>query len=311
MTTASFKCSQQELYTISRLGWENCQQHISSFTHFSPQYTPAFITNCQAEVDTAAALPDEQARGAASETLRIKLIQAADVCLGDWQILKRYITKAFPEELQQTNYDAAGMAYYPKAGNHSWEAVQGLIQSAASFIKNNLPVLIANQNMSPAFEGAFNTNKTNFDTLHKAFLKSEETASDQANAKAVANNNIYKKLIAMFLDGQEIFKNDETTQNKFIFSGLLTLIGGSGTAGLKGSITNQADNTAIAHAQIIVPGTSYTTTSDEDGHYQLSPMAAATYTLNIAAKGYQIKTISAQEVKTGTMSTLNIQLEPL
>jgi hypothetical protein len=64
MTTANYNCNTQELYSAARLGWDSCSEQLTDFTAFKAKYTAAFITAQLAEIDTAANLPDDQARAA-------------------------------------------------------------------------------------------------------------------------------------------------------------------------------------------------------------------------------------------------------
>ena len=92
---------------------------MTDFTAFKAKYTAAYITAQLAEIDTAAYLPDEQARAAKAESERITLTQLADTCLANWQKLKRYIADAFSTEQQKPNLESAGSQYYEKAGNYN------------------------------------------------------------------------------------------------------------------------------------------------------------------------------------------------
>ena len=269
------------------------------------------VTANLTEIDTVAQLPDNQTRGAKSESERITLTQLADTNLANWQKLKRYIADAFSNAQQKPNLQAAGYQYYQKAANYNWDSLQGLLTAAQTYIAANIAVLSANDNMPPAFFANFTSNKTSFDTLHQQFLNSEENAQQQTEIKVVANNVIHSKLMSMFLDGQEIFKNDESTKKQFIFDQVLTIISGSGVAGLKGNVTIFETNTPIPNATITIVQNSKTTITNLHGHYQILQLAAQTYTIQITAPGYQDIIIENVLVKTGTISTLNVTLKPI
>lgn len=260
------------------------------------------------EVEKAATLKDDQARGEQSETLRIKLTQSATNGLANWQKLKRYIADAYTADFQKTKTEAAGISYYDKASNSNWDSVQGLLKSGIIFIDDNFADLTAKKNMPDSFKDTFNNAKLEFDELHKNFLLSEETMPVNTEIKITKNNEIYANLISMFLDGQEIFRNEEATQKKFIFDQALNLASGTGTAGIKGYITNSKDKSPVIGATIRIAQTSKSAVSEESGRYEITQVAAGKYQIEISALGYQTKLIAEQEVKVGTVSTLSVEL---
>lgn len=308
---ANYNCSQQTLYTAANLGWNSCTQHINSFKDFSDQYDPAFIAARIAEVEAAALLPDDQARNGITETLRIQLTQLADASLADFQRLKRYISKAFGPEFHKAQYEIAGQNYYEKAANYNWDSLKGLLTSASNYINNNLATLTQNQNMPVAFPPILENNKNSFFALHPQFLDSEETSRQDAATKIIANNAIYNSLINMFLDGQQIFRNDEAVKKQFIFDQVLLLIDGAGTAGVRGTVTDSVTTFPLEGVSVkLMPG-NYTGTTNADGIYRISPMASGIYTVTYNKASYQELVISNHEVKVGTVSTLNSALIPV
>lgn len=308
MAQPSYHCSQQELYTICRLGWQSCQQHLSDFSNFKGRYDVDFVKDRLDEVEKAANMKDDQARGDLSETLRIKLSQSLTGNLANWQKLKRYIADAYPAELQKTKTEAAGINYYEKASNQNWDSCQGLLKSGSIFIDENFADLTANKNMPDTFKDVFNASKAEFDDLHQKFLDSQETITQLTDGKVVANNEIHSRLMAMFLDGQEIFKANEAIQNQFIFESAMYLASGTGTAGIKGYITNEKDKSPIIGAAIKISGTTKSAISDESGRYEIIQVGAGKYPVEISAEGYQTKIITEQVIKVGTVSMLSVEL---
>jgi len=195
MIKPSYNCSQQELYTVCRLGWQSCNQHLSDFANFKARYDDSFIKERLDEVEKAATLKDDQARGEQSETLRIKLTQSATNGLANWQKLKRYIADAYTADFQKTKTEAAGISYYDKASNSNWDSVQGLLKSGIIFIDDNFADLTAKKNMPDSFKDTFNNAKLEFDELHKNFLLSEETMPVNTEIKITKNNEIYANCI--------------------------------------------------------------------------------------------------------------------
>jgi len=308
MLRPSYNCTQQELYTICRLGWQSCKQHLTEFANFKARYDDNFIKERLDEVEKTSSLKDDQARGELSETLRIKLSQAATEALANWQKLKRYIADAYAPEFQKPKTEAAGIAYYDKASNSNWDNCQGLLKSGSIFIDENMTDLTANKNMPDNFKDVFNAAKEKFNDLHQNFLDSEESTTIQTDSKISANNDIHSKLMAMFLDGQEIFKNSEAIQRQFIFEQTLYLASGTGTAGVKGYITNAKDKSPINGASIKLSPSTKSTVTDEAGRYEITQVGSGKYSIEITAAGFQTHTIAEQEIKVGTMSTVSVEL---
>ena len=253
-----YNCSQQELYTACRLGWQSYQQHLTDFENFKGRYKLTFIENNLIDVEVASSLKDDQARGQKSEVFRIHLEEAATECLANWQKLKRYIADAYPDNLQKPMTEAAGQDYYLAASQNNWDSCRGLFKSGSLFIEENLSALTDRENMPDTFQRVFNDSKDKFESFHQSFLDSEETAVINTEEIITANNNIYSNLITMFLDGQEIFKTKEAIQKQFIFDQVLNIVWGTGTAGLKGYITNAKDKSPIVGASVTLLLTSKT-----------------------------------------------------
>src|SRR5689334_1345620 len=110
-----YRCTQSELYSIARTGWNSFLTHESTFGSKRPYYTIAYATDAKAEIDAAAAMPDKDARLEPTGSLRVNLLEASDNALFKWQLLKSYIRKSFPKDLVDLKLDAAGQGYYQSA----------------------------------------------------------------------------------------------------------------------------------------------------------------------------------------------------
>ena len=308
MPKPSYHCTQQELYTIARLAWSSCKQHLNEFADFKARYTTAYIDDRLQEIEKAAYLPDDQARNEKYETLRIQLAEAGAECLKLFQYLKRYIADAYPEVLHKTKTDAAGQAYYEKAMNNNWDSMQGLVRAASSFIAANHADLSANQNMAATFPTRFDDARKRFELLHNDFLQAEENAQIATQNKIMANNDLHTKLMTMLLDGQELFKNTEAIKKQFIFSELLYKASGVGSAGIAGYITDISTGLALSEVSITLVEKNKTTLTDNEGRYEILQIPAGLYTIKIEKQGYQTQIIEKHEIKIGTTSRINTNL---
>jgi len=309
MTNPIYTCSQSELYTIARVGWNSCRQHLVDFADFKARYTDLYIDNRIAEMAAAQNLPDFQARNDASESQRVLLTELTRTILDQWQRLKRYIADAFPRSLQKTKLEAAGSTHYAKAANYNWDSVESLLVSATNFVNDNLATLTANENMPPNFQTKFNTYRTDFEAAHTTFIDSEETARIGRETKIVANNNVHRWLMNMFLDGQEIFKRQDAIKAQFVFDRVLQLASGSGSQGIKGYVTQSGSDIPIADVLITILQNGRTITTDSNGRYEMIQIANGTYNLSFEKTGYVTLLQEGQVVQVGTVGTLSVSLE--
>lgn len=306
-----YRCSQPELYAVARTGWNSFSQYILAFGDMRGFYDEAYANGAQTQITDAEAMPESQSRYAQSEVNRTELQAQADECLAKWQLLKRYISSSFNEAALKARMDEAGAMRYEKAGNYNWEELRMMNVQAVSFLNTHVADLSAGNNMPAAFPNVYTAAANLYSTRMQAYFDSEEAAYAETENKIAANNLVYDKLINMFKDGQEIFKNQEGIKNQFVFDSVLTTISGTRQAGVKGTVISAADNLPVAGAIITVAGSSKTATTDESGHYEIRPLAAGTYNLLVTAAGYTALSISAHPVITGTVSTLNLSLQTL
>lgn len=313
MANPNYHCKQAELYTICTNGWNSCLLYLPEFNQFKNRYTDTYIANRLAEVNAAQKLPNLQARNEKSETLRIKLVNQLTICLHNWQFLKRYIVSAtaFKGSFKKPALESAGQSHYAKAAEENWDSVQELLTSASSFIADNLTELTAADNMPPTFQTRFNDDKDAFQTLHNQFIDSEETSTEKSQEKIEANNLIYDQLMEMFLDGQEIFINNEATKKRFIFSDVLYLVSGAGTSGIRGTVTDAQTTEALSGVFVTIKPKNRLTTTNPYGKYSLIQVAHGTYNINFQKDGYQPQTLIDFEIKLGTTSQIDIALIPL
>ena len=159
--------------------------------------------------------------------------------------------------------------------------------------------------MPTTFQATFTTAKTAFETLHTQFLSEEGGNPTETQTKITANNDIHSKLMSMLLDGQEIFKTNEALQKQFIFTELLYLASGAGTAGIKGYITDTTTTFPIEGVLVSIAATKKSTLTDSEGRYEVLQVAAGIYTVKYEKVGYAPIIVENHEVKVGTTSTIS------
>lgn len=79
---------------------------------------------------------------------------------------------------------------------------------------------------------------------------------------------------------------------------------------LKGVIVNSMDKSPVSGAAIIVVETAGKTTSNEKGSYEIKPIPAGIYTINVSASKFKDKTQKEVTVKQGQNNTIDFLLDP-
>ena len=235
---SNYNFSMAVLYTVCRLAWQNCLNNVAVFAARKGFYNAAYIALRMGEIDAAEALPDEQARDDAHETLRIQLKIKAATCREYWNFLERYIVSAYVKAERKPKTEAAGKDQYDLGGDSDWDMIALMMSNAYQFILDNSAVLAINietgtpDNMPITFPAEFLAVKDDFDAAHLAFLQAEEGAQTGTQTKIDANDLIYEKMRVMMDDGVVYFKNNPAVKKQFVLANLLELVGTPGESGL-------------------------------------------------------------------------------
>ena len=280
-----YSVPQEILYTVCLAAWNLCSGNLAKFAAFKALYTEAFVTDALDAVQSAKDLPDSIQTIAARKLARINLMNATRQVRANWQFLKVYITKAFPQDTVKAKLDAAGAAWYSKACFNNWSAVRSLIDTANIFIANNLLDLTQDGNMPADFQTTFKTAGNHCIELSAAYSAIDMEKEMATGMKIDANNSIYASMIEMLKDGQQIFKDDVLMKRQFTFSYLVSLHRGDGSASLKGTVINSLQM-PVGGAVIVSQDQKYLATTDSKGYYRISRIAAGTYTFTITCPGY-------------------------
>lgn len=234
---SNYNFSMAVLYTVCRLAWQNCLNNVAVFAARKGFYNAAYIAARMAEIDAAEALPDEQARDDAHETLRIQLKIKAASCREYWNYLERYIVSAYAKAERKPKTEAAGKEQYDLGGESDWDMIALMMSNAYQFILDNSAVLAINletgtpDNMPITFPAEFLAVKDDFDATHLSFLQAEEGAQTGTQTKGDANDLIYDKMRVMLDDGVAYFKNNPAVKKQFVLANLLELVGTPGEGG--------------------------------------------------------------------------------
>lgn len=278
------------MYSILETAWENYRNKVADFTAHKGIYTLAYRTSALGALALAKAMPDDDARTTASETLRVGLVDMGKICTKNFNKLKSYIETAFPNEaLWKIQFEGAGQNYYAEATNEDWESMELLMQSGKNYLLANNALLLGvapNLNMPATFAAAFNTASANFSTQYLAFKNAEETGPATAD-KIIANNACYKTATDMMRDGQVIYADDFATKRLFVFSTIWDLINPP-VSGVKGAVKVVGTNVPLAGAVVKtqkVGEVAVETLTDADGKYAVQ-LSVGVFTITVNVSGY-------------------------
>ena len=301
-----YGCSQQSFYTIVALVWANYNTNILHFTELKAKYTPAFGVVALAALTAAKLLPNQEARKAMPETVRIALLPIGNNCLANQRKLKSYIEEAFPTTAS-TMLASAGSKSYKAAYHEGWEEMNTMITDAELFIgKNSTALEMAGTNMPAAFITTYTTDKVAFETLYKSYLLTAQASTGDTSDKMKANNKVYNTMMAMLRDGQLIFENDETKKAIFTFTTVLGNVTGNGTTGMRITAEDSLSKVNITNFTATVqPGATVTAAN---GVILELKMSEAIYSVVISAPGYKDLTQNYVQLKTGVMHRLDVEM---
>ena len=85
---------------------------------------------------------------------------------------------------------------------------------------------------------------------------------------------------------------------------------GKSATTLKGVILNSMDKSPVSGATIVIVETGNKTSRDEKSTYEIKPIPAGIYTINISAPKYKDKTEKEVTVKQGQITNLETLLDP-
>ena len=333
-----YNASQAELYAICGIGWDSFEENLADFTAFKTFYDAAFLATRRAEIDAAKVLPDDQARGAASETFRIQMQTAADAAALKWKALSAYIKSAFPGDIAKPQLEAAGKDYYTTALNGDWEDLELMLTAGQTFITNNNAILTAPGGMPLGFPVDYDADFAAFSDLYTQFEDAQLDSVEGTDEKISANNDVYDALMSMFDDGQIIYDDIPAKRERFIFANVKALVtppkgsgSGSGdddgstdpgtptkTSIVKGKVTDMTMAMIIEGATVtfIFPDAETTSTiTDMNGNYEMAfkdlvDGMEADVTIEGTAPGY-MPSSTIVHIIAGTDYTVDLQLSPM
>jgi hypothetical protein len=157
----------------------NCRRKLAKFQEFSPTiYTEAALTALESEIDSAEALPSEEARALEHSQLLEELKPLFMICQRKFMYLKNYISLSLQKEVWIINWEAAGWLMYDTEMN--WTEAKNMYAKALKYIEDHLDELTA---MPGTFEADFTLAVTNYNAKLKAFNDAKTYAAEGTDEK--------------------------------------------------------------------------------------------------------------------------------
>lgn len=283
-----YRCAQKDLYSVVKMGWANYALHQGELADYKGFYSVAYGVEALNELAAAQALPDLQARGTVSEMERIVLVDLGLLCLKYMQFLKGYIESAFERvEMWKSQFEAIGWTYYLAASKEDWESMVVMNQSAVNYlaVADIETRLGANDNMPSDFVAKIGDAAAAFAGKYADFLGAKDT-SVETEAKIVANNACYRRLLDMMKDGQRVFGGDAAMAGRFTFAKLLHSVNPR-VAGVKGWV-KEVDSYVPIEAKVVAQKMGDVAVEfgcEADGSFSRI-LSAGKYSITIMALGY-------------------------
>ena len=279
---------QGDLRQVLELGWQNYQDRQQQFSSYKTKYTDKTAVDALKALGEALALPDEQARGAASERTRGLLLDQKLEWLDVWQQLDGYIEDAFPERISyKAMRDAAGHGDYEAASGNDWTALGDLVGAATAFVRDYETALRDQGGMTDTFGKLLAQEARETTDLIKQFQRETLAAQQGTTARETALLACLDTFAALGRDAQRIFRRQPDEARLFEVQYLLGIVRGTGQAGIRGLLT-LAGGRPAAGVTVEVRGaikTPAVAVSDEDGRYALA-VPAGNYILVFGGAGY-------------------------
>ncbi len=283
-----FSCPQEGMYAVGQLACDLATAKMANFQQLSPAYTPALITALRAQIASADAMPGEYNRAGRRRVVKVDLLNAKDTALNEWQVLKGFIIKTWPDPaMQAAKLSTAGASLYGlAAGKSQWANAAKLLQIGDLFISENSRELEQNNVMPDTFAVAYREKLNLFISLWNQYSQTNSNNEAQSNNKRLANNEVYDKIIQICKDGRRIFKGNSSMQKQFAFTQMLGKVGYGGTAGIRVLFTYGPNNLPIADVDAVSTDLKYAAISNGKGLLIINRMTEGTHTFTFSAEGF-------------------------
>ena len=212
---AKFRTSFGTFFAILRIGVANYGDNQPAFLLKNVVWTVLWGTDMLADVTTVSNMPDEFTR--AAQIAEIKEIYDTNVVssISIFADLSSLIEQSFTEAQWAAKKLEAGSKHWGKAAVKAASCTSAL-SAGVLFITNNHGALITG-GMGTTFQADFTTLSTNNGTSGPNYKNAEVEAHLLTDAKIEACNALYVKYMVMAKVAKNIFRNDKSMKNGFVY----------------------------------------------------------------------------------------------
>ena len=308
MVTNIYNCTQQQAYNTCRFAWRACQQNLLSFANYKSNYNVAFVAENLDAIDAADALDDHKARYSATKQLYVALTKEKDNVTDLFAYLKGYITTAYADDVRDIVIEEAGQQFSASANTGKWASVTGLLSAMLPFVFKNEAILIQ-KGFAPAnFLARVQETKQRFDAAYKTYKEEEDAASYATDEKIVATNDVCAKTLEMLADAKIVFRRDDVSAKKFVWGNILAQTRGTKNAGIMGFVTEGSAKKGIKDADVTCIELNKTVKTDNEGRFDLSPLAVGKYTFRVEADGFAPFMSDERKIASGVTGRMNVEM---
>jgi flagellar motor protein MotB len=312
MTPSIFGCSFSDLADTYRLGMFEYQQYRNRFTAHKPsKYTLAYDEESSALLQAFLIMDDYQAHEKAIQAARAVYVGEVKGVDALFKLLKSFTRELSSDKTTQDNlYKDAGQQQLNDRGENNLADNDKVLGTMGRFVQSNQAALLA-KDLPADFVTQVQDKQAQLAKTNKAWLDEKEAGSVASDVKTSAGNALKTRLSDLFLEAQTIFQAEKEIAEKFVWNTHLTKVRGVKDAGIGGKVTHKVTEKGVGNATISIPLLNLSIVSDATGRYELSPLPAGTYTIEVTCDGFKPQVIEGRVVKTGIIGRLAIVLEPL
>jgi hypothetical protein len=309
MAATAYNCSYGSLYPLTRIAWGNCSDDKEDFLLYFPEYTQEFIMGKVAAVDAADLLPDHSARVVVRDAAFLTVKTCRDDGVRLFGFLMSYIQKTYASDIVASMYDAAGKKYLAPAKAVDWPSVSQLFSSALPFMDEHWAELTEKAKVTPAFRDDFKAKSEAYKAAYNAYKAADQSVKDKGDEKILANNAIYADMMLMLTDAKRVFSDDPERAKDYTFATLLSQVQSPKNAGLMGKLIQKGTKSIIKKAKITIRVIEKSTTVDDKGRFEITPLSIGKYDIVVEAEGYVTQIFKDVKIRTGVMTRLNVVME--
>ena len=147
-----------------------------------------------------------------------------------WNLLDGYLKDAFGDDYESMR-DAAGHTYYRAAMNEDWNAAAEMVNTALTFVDDNLATLKTKSDLDDEFVATLKAEGEDVRRVVRRLFKEQDAAEDATGEKLTANEACYAEFTGMCADAQRVFGRQPEIAKKFQVESLLQTVRGTNQAG--------------------------------------------------------------------------------